>query len=58
MRTADYYNAGILAKHKKMEQNNRVSISNSNIVFVLLDIFTTLAKRQEKYQILIICFIK
>lgn len=46
MRTADYYNAGILATNiKRWNKITGISISNSNIVFVLLDIFTTLSKR-------------
>ena len=46
MRTGDDYNAGILATNiKRWSKISGINISNSNIVFVLLDIFTTLSKR-------------
>lgn len=49
MRTGDDYNAGILATNiKRWSKISGINISNSNIVFVLLDIFTTLGKRVKE----------
>ena len=49
MRTGDNYNAGILATNiKRWSKISGINISNSNIVFVLLDIFTTLGKRDKE----------
>lgn len=49
MRTGDNYNAGILATNiKRWSKISGMNISNSNIVFVLLDIFTTLGKRDKE----------
>jgi hypothetical protein len=49
MRTGDDYNAGILETNiKRWTKISGSNISNSNIVFVLLDIFTSLGKRVKE----------